>query len=103
MRHDEQMPVCNLTVQDLHTFAVGQEQVLVHNTSGTGGGGGEPPQKPQLYDPDNFFGQGGSFPKPADVSPQSLGYTWNSWSGEWIPPSGSDLPVLGPDGLLKPF
>jgi hypothetical protein len=30
-------PVCNLTVQGLHTFAVGEMQVLVHNTSGTGG------------------------------------------------------------------
>lgn len=33
-RH-EQMPVCNLTVEELHTFAVGEMQVLVHNTSGT--------------------------------------------------------------------
>jgi hypothetical protein len=31
----EQVPVCNLTVQGLHTFAVGLLQVLVHNTSGT--------------------------------------------------------------------
>ncbi len=26
---------CNLTVQGLHTFAVGNTQVLVHNTSGS--------------------------------------------------------------------
>ncbi len=35
-RH-EQTPVCNLTVEELHTFAVGEMQVLVHNASGTGG------------------------------------------------------------------
>jgi RHS repeat-associated protein len=35
-RH-EQTPVCNLTVRDLHTFAVGLNQFLVHNVSGTGG------------------------------------------------------------------
>src|SRR5262249_23658360 len=35
-RH-ERTPVCNLTVPGLHTFAVGPNQVLVHNTSGTGG------------------------------------------------------------------
>jgi hypothetical protein len=29
-------PVCNLTVQGLHTFAVGELQALVHNISGTG-------------------------------------------------------------------
>jgi hypothetical protein len=38
-------PVCNLTIRGLHSFAVGQNQVLVHNTSGTGGapngGGGQ--------------------------------------------------------------
>jgi RHS repeat-associated protein len=33
----EQTPVCNLTVEELHTFAVGEMQVLVHNASGTGG------------------------------------------------------------------
>jgi hypothetical protein len=32
-----QTPVCNLTVQGLHTFAVGKIQALVHNASGTGG------------------------------------------------------------------
>lgn len=36
-RH-EQTPVCNLTVEELHTFAVGEMQVLVHNASGTAGG-----------------------------------------------------------------
>jgi RHS repeat-associated protein len=36
MQRIEQTPVCNLTVEDLHTFAVGEMQVLVHNTSGTG-------------------------------------------------------------------
>jgi len=35
-RH-EQTPVCNLTIEELHTFAVGEMQVLVHNTSGTSG------------------------------------------------------------------
>jgi RHS repeat-associated protein len=34
-RH-ERTPVSNLTVRGLHTFAVGENQVLVHNTSGTG-------------------------------------------------------------------
>jgi hypothetical protein len=29
-------PVCNLTVQGLHTFAVGEMQALVHNISGSG-------------------------------------------------------------------
>jgi hypothetical protein len=37
MQRHEQTPVCNLTVQGLHTFAVGEMQVLVHNTSGTSG------------------------------------------------------------------
>jgi RHS repeat-associated protein len=32
---DEQTPVCNLTVRNLHTFTVGQIGVLVHNTSGS--------------------------------------------------------------------
>jgi hypothetical protein len=32
-RHEETL-VCNLTVQGLHTFAVGDMQILVHNTSG---------------------------------------------------------------------
>src|SRR5579884_2276357 len=30
-----QVPVCNLTVQELHTFVVGEMQALVHNTSGS--------------------------------------------------------------------
>lgn len=30
-------PVCNLTVEELHSFAVGEVQALVHNTSGTAG------------------------------------------------------------------
>jgi hypothetical protein len=34
-------PVCNLTVRDLHTFAVGEMQVLVHNTSGSARAFGE--------------------------------------------------------------
>jgi hypothetical protein len=34
-QHHEQTMVCNLTIQDLHTFAVGEHQVLVHNTSGS--------------------------------------------------------------------
>jgi hypothetical protein len=47
-RH-ERTPVCNLTVQGLHTFAVGEMQILVHNNSGTsgqppGGGGGLSPK-----------------------------------------------------------
>jgi hypothetical protein len=37
MQRLEQTPVCNLTIEGLHTFAVGEMQVLVHNTSGTGG------------------------------------------------------------------
>ena len=37
MQRHEQTPVCNLTVEELHTFAVGEMQVLVHNASGTGG------------------------------------------------------------------
>ena len=32
-----QTPVCNLTVEGLHTFAVGEMQALVHNSSGTVG------------------------------------------------------------------
>jgi hypothetical protein len=43
--------VCNLTVADLHTFAVGKAAVLVHNVSGTGGtsglSGGAYPNSPQ--------------------------------------------------------
>jgi hypothetical protein len=35
MQHHERRPVCNLTVEGLHTFAVGEMQVLVHNTSGS--------------------------------------------------------------------
>lgn len=34
-QQDERTPVCNLTVVGLHTFAVGEAQVLVHNTSGS--------------------------------------------------------------------
>jgi hypothetical protein len=49
-RH-EQTPVCNLTVQGLHTFAVGEMQVLVHNTSGTGGIG-QPPQGAKILQTD---------------------------------------------------
>ena len=30
-----QTAVCNLTIRGLHTFAVGENQLLVHNTSGT--------------------------------------------------------------------
>ena len=33
-----EQPVCNLTVRDLHSFAVGELQVLVHNTSDCVGG-----------------------------------------------------------------
>ncbi len=33
----ERTPVCNLTIRGLHTFCVGETQVLVHNVSGTGG------------------------------------------------------------------
>lgn len=35
MQRHEQISVCNLTVRELHTFAVGESQVLVHNTSGS--------------------------------------------------------------------
>jgi hypothetical protein len=44
-------PVCNLTVQGLHTLAVGKMQVLVHNTSGTGGIG-QPPQGAKILQTD---------------------------------------------------
>jgi hypothetical protein len=44
-------PVCNLTVQGLHAFAVGEMQVLVHNTSGTGGIG-QPPQGAKILQTD---------------------------------------------------
>ncbi len=33
----ERMPVCNLTVEGLHSFAAGEAQALVHNVSGTPG------------------------------------------------------------------
>jgi hypothetical protein len=36
MQRPERTPVCNLTVRELHTFAVGEAQVLVHNTSSSG-------------------------------------------------------------------
>src|SRR6202043_2294503 len=36
-QRSEQTLVCNLTVPELHTFAVGEAQVLVHNSSGSGG------------------------------------------------------------------
>ncbi|MFQ3594036.1 MAG: RHS repeat-associated core domain-containing protein, partial [Gemmataceae bacterium] len=36
-QRSERTPVCNLTVQGLHTFAVGEMQILVHNMSGTSG------------------------------------------------------------------
>jgi hypothetical protein len=36
-QHPARTPVCNLTVPGLHTFAVGGQQALVHNTSGTTG------------------------------------------------------------------
>lgn len=49
-RH-ERTPVCNLTVQGLHTFAVGEIQVLVHNASGTGGIG-QPPQGAKILQTD---------------------------------------------------
>src|SRR5262249_28359697 len=49
-RH-EQTPVCNLTVEGLHTFAVGEMQGLVHNTSGTGGIG-QPPQGAKILQTD---------------------------------------------------
>jgi RHS repeat-associated protein len=35
-------PVCNLTVRELHTFAVGTIQVLVHNSSGSAPSSGNP-------------------------------------------------------------
>jgi hypothetical protein len=50
IRRYERTPVSNLTVKELHTFAVGESQVVVHNTSGTGPldwpekGGGIPSQ-----------------------------------------------------------
>ncbi len=34
-QRSERTPVCNLTLQGLHTFAVGEMQVLVHNMSGS--------------------------------------------------------------------
>src|SRR5947208_3587176 len=37
MQRCERTPVSNLTGQGVPTFAVGKMQVLVHNTSGTGG------------------------------------------------------------------
>ena len=37
MQRHEQTPVCNLTIEEPHTFAVGEMAVLVHNASGTGG------------------------------------------------------------------
>ena len=42
-REPTPVAVCNLTVRGLHTFAVGHNQLLVHNTSGTSG---QPPLKP---------------------------------------------------------
>src|SRR5260370_2614370 len=48
--HDESTPVCNLTIRGLHTFAVGQSQLLVHNMTGTGEGAekGKEPQNPDV-------------------------------------------------------
>ena len=43
MQRPERTPVCNLTVRGLHTFAVGDMQVLVHNMSGTSS---QPPLRP---------------------------------------------------------
>ena len=37
VQRQERTPVCNLTIKGLHTFAVGEMQILVHNASGTGG------------------------------------------------------------------
>jgi hypothetical protein len=34
-QHDKLTPVCNLTIRGLHAFAVGEGQLLVHNTSGS--------------------------------------------------------------------
>jgi hypothetical protein len=34
-QHHERTSVCNLTIRGLHTFVVGENQVLVHNTSGS--------------------------------------------------------------------
>jgi hypothetical protein len=45
MQRHERMPVCNLTVLALHTLAVGEQQVLVHNV--TGSGDIDPPQGPR--------------------------------------------------------
>src|SRR5262249_46548041 len=51
-QHNDQRPVCNLTIRGLHTFAVGEMQVLVHNTSASGG----PPNggKPDRMSPGNL-------------------------------------------------
>lgn len=35
LQRQEMTSVCNLTIEELHTFAVGEMQVLVHNTSGS--------------------------------------------------------------------
>jgi hypothetical protein len=46
---DVSLAVCNLTVRGLHTFAVGNAQILVHNTSGSvnfGNFGGDGAQAP---------------------------------------------------------
>jgi hypothetical protein len=42
----ERTPVCNLTVRGLRTFAVGNSEVLVHNSSGSPPAGPDPASQP---------------------------------------------------------
>ncbi len=90
-RHD-QIAVCNLTVRGLHTFAVGENQILVHNQTGTGG----EPTNPISGDPTNINPNNPPFLHPPDPTPPGPGYTWNPQTGIWDPPPGSGLIGIEP-------
>ncbi len=100
-RH-EQTPVCNLTVKGLHTFAVGEMQILVHNTSGTGGIG-QPPQGAKILqtDPNGkwviFEDAAGAKKIQFDVSEASNLAKGPLGPGRGTPETGA---LVGPDGKV---
>src|SRR5262249_37140031 len=98
-QREDRTPVCNLTVGDLHSFAVGEAQVLVHNTPGSGSpspnGGGTASHHPT--------------PQPhgaPGASPRSTGYgpfdsIYPGPEPMPVPPAGMEpmpLHTIGPDG-----
>ncbi len=101
-QRQERTPVSNLTIRGLHTFCVGETQVLVHNVSGTGGPNAAARTPEENAAARNYFKNNKDAARQAWE--QRTGQTWptdangNPWPAEHTPSlkSGGDPMTVTP-------